>query len=68
LAATPQAYDQLIAKAEQVRTAVIELNAMCDTLKIPIPQRLAMAWADVLTFPDHIRKVAAARAATQEGP
>jgi hypothetical protein len=58
---TMRDYDTLIAKAEQVRTAVIELNAMCDTHRIPIPQRLAWAWADVLTFPDYVRKVAEAR-------
>lgn len=49
---------ELASKAEAVRMAVIELNAACDNLHIPIPQGLARGWADLLVFPGQIRAVA----------
>jgi hypothetical protein len=61
-------YDALAAKAEHVRMATIELSDEADKLHVPIPQALARAWADLLTWPDQIREVGARRAGTWVEP
>lgn len=61
-------YDALAAKAEHVRMATIELSDAADRLHVPIPQALARAWADLLTWPDQIREVGARRTGTWTGP
>lgn len=68
MAATMEDYLRLADKAEYLAALLAEVNAAADTLHVPIPQQLARAWADIMTWPDLIRAEGARRTGTWPDP
>lgn len=54
-------YQQAADQWRHAGAIVREATAATDLLRIPIPQRLALGMADLLTFPDEVERIGRAR-------
>jgi hypothetical protein len=63
-----EAYNLLADQWAYIATLVEQASRDADMLMVPIPQALARATADILTFPTQIREVGARRTGTWGDP